>query len=781
MPKRKRSRIAFIIAIFSAATCAATHRSIAETITLKTGVVLKGHLGKDNTTWMVDDGLRHILFRDSKVARVEPDSGLGGFDSFQLIQPQKVHAGVMPEAVLSVEATDWDKNGRRTFSYIGARGGQTTRRLTMTQALTELEPSRARYRGVDGFWKDGQISLTQVPRTVVLALLSRVDRQDLSQREKVCRFLIEAGWYDEAIAEIDRLLRDFTDPDVRDRARRARDSVRILRAESLLIDVQNRLQARRPHAALEILKTFPSEGLTPELLDRAKTLLRERQAEADEDKRLADALSQTAESLPTALRKQTAGALLEMLQGLTEAPDAVRSRLDAFDKADPTRTASERFALALSGWIVGERNAVPEIDRALLLWKARGLIRRYLQTRDGETEERQAILASLRESMTGEVGGKGKPMLDMDAIERLAAHLPPPLSDGRERPGEVRIARVIDDRNAEPTEYAVFLPPEYSPLRSYPTVVALHSGQEETSRARMESAIAWWSTEAAKRGYIVIAPEYAVSGRVPEYTYTPNEHAAVVLALRDAGKRFAVDSDRVFLGGALRGGDMAWDLGLAHPDLFAGVAVVSGRPFKYVNANMSHLTRLPFYLVFGELAGGTDVIRDTRVKPLIMRNYDLMFVEYINRGLEAFPEEAPAIFDWAAPRVRRAVPAAFRVSTARECDDRFYGVVVGQFLPGRAMPPEAVQADGGNLRPAHIEQKFSKTLNRLSLSTDGLRSYDVWLSPRLLDFKKKIVVVANGRIVFRALPKPDPEPYLEDLRLRADRGQVYRLKVPVAF
>ena len=36
--------------------------------------------------------------------------------------------------------------------------------------------------------------------------------------------------------------------------------------------------------------------------------------------------------------------------------------------------------------------------------------------------------------------------------------------------------RVVDDENAEPTEYAVLLPPEYHPLRSYPAVVALHDG-----------------------------------------------------------------------------------------------------------------------------------------------------------------------------------------------------------------------------------------------------------------------------------------------------------------
>ena len=41
--------------------------------------------------------------------------------------------------------------------------------------------------------------------------------------------------------------------------------------------------------------------------------------------------------------------------------------------------------------------------------------------------------------------------------------------------------------------------------------------------------------------------------------------------LRDAMRRFSIDSDRVFLSGHSIGGDAAWDIGLAHPDLWAGV------------------------------------------------------------------------------------------------------------------------------------------------------------------------------------------------------------------
>ena len=100
----------------------------------------------------------------------------------------------------------------------------------------------------------------------------------------------------------------------------------------------------------------------------------------------------------------------------------------------------------------------------------------------------------------------------------------------------------------------------------------------------------------------MIAPEYTLRGQPIDYRYSPSEHAAVELALRDAKRRYSIDDDRVFLGGSLIGGNMAWDFGLAHPDLFAGVVVISGLPAKFVWANKDNTRRVPFYIVEGDLA-----------------------------------------------------------------------------------------------------------------------------------------------------------------------------------
>jgi len=67
--------------------------------------------------------------------------------------------------------------------------------------------------------------------------------------------------------------------------------------------------------------------------------------------------------------------------------------------------------------------------------------------------------------------------------------------------------------------------------------------------------------------------------------------------------------------------------------------------------------------------------------------------------------------------------------------------------------------------------------NLLNITTSGINRLDVWVSPRLIDFKKKMEVRLNEKPLFRGLAKLDFAPMLEDLRVRGDRQQLYYFKV----
>jgi len=735
---------------------------------MKTGIVYRGQGApdRDNTLVYIWDGLKRIVVRDSKIERMEADNTLRTGERFQLVQPMTVHGGAMPREVLSVRADPWDELGHRSFRYEGSR---SKRAIRMEQAIVEIGPHIVKYRGIDGFWL-GQVETNQIPRKVVMALLNRVEQKNGAERERVIRFLMDIGWYTEAKAELDRLIGDFPEGDLKERAVGARAFIIQAEAMQRRSEIELARKAQQFARLGKLLESFKDKEIGTELLLEVRDIQRRIEQERNADRNLGLELRALSGSLPSSAVGFWKEPLAEVLKALAEAPDAVRERLAAWRKAKVEGSASMevQFALAMSGYVVGHESAVSNLKEAETLWKARGLVRDYLVSEDAAGRSNRAgKIADLDWPVTPDTPA---PIHELELLTRIAQLMPPPRHHDPVETEKTLTQRVLEDENAEPTEYSIRLPPEYHPLRSYPALVVLHSGDDGTV-----GAIDEWKAEAARRGYILIAPQYNLRGQTPDYRYTSSEHAAVELALRDARKRYAIDSDRVYVAGQLTGANMAWDYGLAHPDLFAGVVVISGFPAKYVPRYLAHHERLPLFIVLGDLApASNEVVFNNYVKPLILKTWDVTYVEYYRRGLEEFPEEIPSAFDWMDRRRREAIPKSFEAFAARGSDDRFYGVVIREFAPGRVTAPEAAEILGQNLNPATIKMRSSKPSNLISLEIKGIKRLDVWLSPKLFDFKRKPEIRINGRSLARqGRIKPDAESMLEDLRMRGDRQQIY--------
>ena len=107
--------------------------------------------------------------------------------------------------------------------------------------------------------------------------------------------------------------------------------------------------------------------------------------------------------------------------------------------------------------------------------------------------------------------------------------------------------------------YWVQTPPEYDPYRRYPCIVTLN-GAATTPLQQID----WWaggySKEAQTRygagDAAWLYRDRSANGRAStssNMNVSAREHAAVLLPLRDACKRFAIDVDRVFLTGPFDG------------------------------------------------------------------------------------------------------------------------------------------------------------------------------------------------------------------------------------
>lgn len=287
--------------------------------------------------------------------------------------------------------------------------------------------------------------------------------------------------------------------------------------------------------------------------------------------------------------------------------------------------------------------------------------------------------------------------------------------------------------------------------------------------------------QASRQGYIVIAPAWTKPHQI-QYEYSAREHAAVLGALRDALKRFSIDTDRVFISGHSMGGDAAWDMALAHPDLWAGVIPIIATSGRYVERYWPNAERVPFYFVAGEFDGNKTVTNGPVLDRVFTRPakdpslWDITYVEYQGRGHENFSDEVLRIFDWMGRKHRDFFPQQFKAVTMRSWDNFFWCVELNDMPAAQMIEPASWPPRSGTL-PFAIEMKKGAA-NNLIVSARNAK-VTVWLSPEWVSFDRPIDLSIGGTRVggAKGAIKPSIATMLEDARTRADRQHPFWAKV----
>jgi len=129
--------------------------------------------------------------------------------------------------------------------------------------------------------------------------------------------------------------------------------------------------------------------------------------------------------------------------------------------------------------------------------------------------------------------------------------------------------------------YVFRLPRDYDPAKRYPVDVSLHSGAGLTWRAGwIDGKPSTEPAKAAKDQRIWISP----CGR-GNNCYAGMGEVAVMDAIRDLKRHYAVDEDRITIGGASMGGTGGFRLATLHPDVFAAGHSLTGGPHYSVPRN----------------------------------------------------------------------------------------------------------------------------------------------------------------------------------------------------
>ncbi|MGE5192735.1 MAG: hypothetical protein ACM3U2_09545, partial [Deltaproteobacteria bacterium] len=651
----------------------------------------------------------------------------------------------------------FDEWGRRTVRLEMASG-----ETPVIQGVTLITPEYLKVIALNFTWETA-MATNAVPAESLDGMLRHVtDENNPDDRLKIARFYIQAGRFEPAERELEAIRSKF--PELGDIASQVQITLTQAQAQEILSELKLRRAAGQHQFVYEQAKDFPVDNVAATILREVREITAEYEQAYERKAQAVAALGELQGRLKDDPRvSEIAPLRAEISEHLNYAN---LERLDAFFKlgADPQLKPEEKLALALSGWVVGSANAVTEIDQSLRLWQARFLLLDYLRSASDAEGERREILGKL-EALEG---------IGPERIAQLLPLLPPVLEPGPAVAGRAVRVQLPAPKGVAPSAYWVSLPLEYHPDHAYPLIVALH---DDRGSPQQELQGYWGGKEnrpgqSQRHGYIVISPEYVAKADLKGYDYNAAAHQVVLDSLRDARHRFNIDSDRVFLAGHRMGGDAAWDIGLSHPQLFAGIIPINGAIDRHAKYYVDNGRLLALYLVAGELDADLVLRNGNPLMSMMQQRFDLIYAEYAGAGPDPFYSEIHSLFEWMSRQARQPPPKQISVKTLRESDNRFY------WLEFTGLPDQFKGIDWVREKQRAVHaMPVSGTItpgNTLRV-TSGAAHHRLWLArgEGLVDFDRKLKVEINGRVRWNDFLKPDVGAMLEHVRVTGDRQQLY--------
>ncbi len=790
---------------FSLVTCAVivtTAPVRADLIFLNDGYVLQGSVRRETRAefdpvgrdvmlipkgfFTIDDGPRRVYFAPSQVRIIEPLPSPGEDRLLSHGGRLIVNPRVLPPHLGVVEEGKWNlKKWERDYYF----RSPDSPRVALIQGLATLSPYYARVDAVTKYkWSAAYLTREWDPDLVLELLKNSPHLQDqpadktletVARRFRICDFLAQAGWYDHAQRELDRLLKDF--PDQKDRVVVAQTRLDRACTKEAWEQIKHWYQAGRLVAVRRRIANFPLQQAS----DRIRADLAELKAKlAASAELLADtsqALHDTLKEMPNAAESRLLADAAQVI--LAELHEATTPRLDAFlgqyreaqrQKAQgkkPSLGPEQLLSLAVTGWLLGSPSAEARPEAALSLWKTRDMILQYLNETNASERRRRV------EKYLAEIS----PKVDFDEIAQMIAHLPP--AEPAKDTGPEAVEREVGS-SRRPTSYLVKLPPEYTHNRAYPLLIVLHDGEETPA-----DMLARFEYHAAEHGYILAAPAWR-HPQSNQYHYTQREHETVLNAIRDLKRRYQIDSDRVFLTGLGEGGKMAFDFGLAHPDLFAGVLPMAAGPDYYAKRCWRNANILPFYVVNGTRGADSQKLLRETFENWVMRSYPALWVEYKGRGTEFFSAELPMMFDWMRHQKRafplrqlgtdgNGSPFGNEFCTLRGEENRFYWLEPTHVSPRNVVYPDRWLPQTS---PAMLTARVEPVANEITIKCQGIVALTVWIGRNsagqyLVDLDKPVNIRVGLRGMFNNKVTPSLAVLLEDLYRRGDRQHLVAAKV----
>ncbi|MFC1562729.1 prolyl oligopeptidase family serine peptidase [candidate division KSB1 bacterium] len=365
-------------------------------------------------------------------------------------------------------------------------------------------------------------------------------------------------------------------------------------------------------------------------------------------------------------------------------------------------------------------------------------------------------------------------MYDIRNMLNEAMKLSEVLKNGRDpfessRGGFVKAYRSDLDGSLQP--YAVYVPLDYAPSKSYPLVIGLHGatsthvnflkrifGMSNKPGESDEEAIKYFR-RFEPLDFIVATPY----GRGTRNSYYGIGEIDVLNVLELMKKAYNIDINRIYLTGLSMGGDGTWSIGLHYPDIFAAISPVCApsNPFlrrvdyiesydkKIANLNSSvniaeNAFNLPVYIHHGDMDPTVVVnhARDmvNRFKELGYYNKNVRYAEYpgVPHSSWVHAYRDARMFEWFKKFERNPYPKHVIYKTGNSKYNKAYWVKIDDFSKIREFAFIEGKIDGQNI----------------DIKVNNVDRYTLTLNDNLINTSYNVNVVTNGINVYNGrIPK----------------------------
>jgi predicted esterase len=753
--------------------------------------------------FFLDDHVRKIKFSSTNVQKVN-QLKVGDVKEPMQVKRFSLYAPTRPidATWLYVGFSKWAGAGDRIVSMRSSRGI-----IEVEQKIGLFTPHHLHAISTTYNWElryfASEFSPEEMREMLLNVFETKKDLKTLPKGQKfleIAKFLNEAGWFKEAEVELTNIVDNF--PEQKTTAEEMLGKLREKRANIFVESIKQASKVGQHQLAVDRLGDYDRLNYAKLVTPVNRTDMKDLVADYAKGKANIEAARNHLKNLPSYIAKNDRPRWTKATEYiLDELNYDTVGRLEKFllfaqqhetqrvnKCAKPTQTPEEVLAMAVSSWLQGDQAAESDTAVALKMADARAFVLEYLKT-DSDFKRTGMMTDFKRDNK-----------LPMDVLARLVRMIPPPAPhDAKGINTKIQTITITAPNNNGGT-YLVQLPPDYHHLRPYPVVMVLHSSREPKAEVMLKR----FSEEAAKRGFILVAPNWT-GGKSPRRG-RQSETDIVLDTLRDLRRRFQVDSDRVFLFGWEDGANLAIDVGLGHPDLFAGVVPMNGsltpfqRRFYWANAQY-----LPFYVIDGERNGSTKQMHDL-FKEWTREPFACLYVEYMGRGSEWFSAEVPLTMFWMSGKKRHApMKEMGRANlgaglgedfhTSRATENRFYWLS-SEGIEDRSLGDITIPLNKVPTRyaPATFQASLSvgnklakdgkeDIWNQFTIRVSGMKQVTLWITPEMkMNLELPLQVLVNGaKAGGRRQIQPSPEVMLEELYQSGDRQRLYVAKVDVKW